>query len=47
MKYSGKTWKFGDHVDTDVIILVRYLTTSDPKNWESHCMEDADRDFVK
>ena len=31
MKYSGKAWKFGDHVDTDVIIPARYLTTSDPK----------------
>lgn len=47
VKYSGKTWKFGDHVDTDVIIPARYLTTSDPKELGKHCMEDADPDFVK
>ena len=47
MKYSGKTWKFGDHVDTDVIIPARYLTTSDPKELGRHCLEDADPDFVK
>lgn len=47
MKYIGKVWKFGDHVDTDVIIPARYLTTSDPKELGRHCMEDADPDFVK
>ncbi len=47
MKYTGKVWKFGDHVDTDVIIPARYLTTSDPKELGRHCMEDADPDFVK
>jgi 3-isopropylmalate/(R)-2-methylmalate dehydratase small subunit len=47
VKYSGKTWKFGDHVDTDVIIPARYLTTSDPKELGKHCMEDADPDFIK
>src|SRR4030066_189098 len=47
MKYSGKVWKFGDHVDTDVIIPARYLTTSDPRELGRHCMEDADPDFVK
>jgi 3-isopropylmalate/(R)-2-methylmalate dehydratase small subunit len=47
MKYKGKVWKFGDHVDTDVIIPARYLTTSDPKELGRHCLEDADPDFVK
>jgi 3-isopropylmalate/(R)-2-methylmalate dehydratase small subunit len=47
MKYSGTAWKFGDHVDTDVIIPARYLNTSDPKELGRHCMEDADPDFVK
>ena len=47
MKYSGRVWKFGDHVDTDVIIPARYLNTSDPKELGRHCMEDADPDFIK
>ncbi|MBI5603317.1 MAG: 3-isopropylmalate dehydratase small subunit [Deltaproteobacteria bacterium] len=47
MKYTGRVWKFGDHIDTDVIIPARHLTTSDPKELGSHCMEDADPDFVK
>jgi 3-isopropylmalate/(R)-2-methylmalate dehydratase small subunit len=47
MKYIGRVWKFGDHIDTDVIIPARYLTTSDPKVLGSHCMEDADPEFIK
>lgn len=46
MKYEGKIWKFGDDMDTDLIIPARYLTTSDPKILDGHCMEDADPDFV-
>ncbi len=43
---SGKVWKFGDHIDTDLIIAARYLNTSDPKELALHVMEDADPDFV-
>ncbi len=37
--------KYGDHVDTDVIIPARYLASQDEKELASHCMEDIDRDF--
>lgn len=47
MKISGKVIKYGDNVDTDVIIPARYLTSSDPKELASHCMEDLDKTFVK
>ncbi len=47
MKFTGKTMKYGDNVDTDVIIPARYLNTSDKKELASHCMEDIDKDFVK
>ena len=47
MKTSGKTFKYGDHVDTDVIIPARYLNTSDPDELAQYCMEDADPSFVK
>ncbi len=43
----GRVFKYGDNVDTDVIIPARYLNTSDAKELASHCMEDIDRDFVK
>jgi 3-isopropylmalate dehydratase small subunit len=46
MKYTGKVWKFGDDLDTDLIIPARYLTTSDPNILDGHCMEDADPGFV-
>ncbi len=39
--------KYGDHVDTDVIIPARYLNTSDPKELAKHCMEDIDKDFAE
>jgi 3-isopropylmalate/(R)-2-methylmalate dehydratase small subunit len=47
MKLEGKTWKFGDHIDTDVIIPARYLVTTDPKALAVHCMEDSDENFAK
>ncbi len=43
----GKVYKYASNVDTDVIIPARHLTTSDPKELASHCMEDIDQDFVK
>lgn len=42
----GKAFKFGDNVDTDVIIPARYLNSSDPKELATHCMEDIDKEFV-
>ena len=47
MKFEGKVIKYGDNVDTDVIIPARYLNTIDKRELASHCMEDIDRDFVK
>ena len=47
MKFVGTAIKYGDNVDTDVIIPARYLNTIDKKELASHCMEDIDRDFVK
>jgi len=47
MSVKGKVFKYGDNVDTDVIIPARYLNTSDHKELASHCMEDIDIDFVK
>lgn len=42
---EGKAIKYGDNVDTDVIIPARFLNTSDPKELASHCMEDLDKSF--
>ena len=47
MKFQGKTIKYGDNVDTDVIIPARYLNTSEPAELAKHCMEDLDADFSK
>lgn len=47
MKAQGKVIKYGNNVDTDVIIPARYLNTSDPAELASHCMEDLDTGFVK
>ncbi len=46
MKACGRVFKYGDNVDTDVIIPARYLNSSDPKELASHCMEDIDKEFV-
>ena len=46
MKAFGKVHKYGDNVDTDVIIPARYLNSADPKELAQHCMEDIDKDFV-
>jgi 3-isopropylmalate/(R)-2-methylmalate dehydratase small subunit len=46
MKFTGNIIKYGDNVDTDVIIPARYLNTSDHKELASHCMEDLDTTFV-
>ncbi len=42
----GKVWKFGDHVDTDVIIPARYLNAPEPSELAKHCMEDIDSSFA-
>ena len=47
MKVQGNIHKYGDNVDTDVIIPARYLNTTSEKELASHCMEDIDKDFVK
>ena len=47
MNAHGTAHKYGDHVDTDVIIPARYLATQDPKELAAHCMEDIDPDFPR
>ena len=44
---KGIVFKFGDNVDTDVIIPARYLNSCDPAELATHCMEDIDKDFIK
>ncbi|MBD5488182.1 MAG: 3-isopropylmalate dehydratase small subunit [Lachnospiraceae bacterium] len=43
---KGTVFKYGDNVDTDVIIPARYLNSSDPAELATHCMEDIDKEFV-
>ncbi len=47
MEAKGRVLKYGDNVDTDVIIPARYLAIQDKKELASHCMEDIDADFMK
>lgn len=47
MNAKGTAFKYGDNVDTDVIIPARYLNSSDPEELAQHCMEDIDKDFIK
>ena len=47
MSVKGRVFKYGDNVDTDVIIPARYLNTSDAKELAAHCMEDIDINFIK
>ena len=47
MKALGHVFKYGDNVDTDVIIPARHLAITDPKGLAAHCMEDIDTEFVK
>ncbi|QJW47550.1 3-isopropylmalate dehydratase small subunit [bacterium BFN5] len=46
MILEGKVWRYGDNVDTDVIIPARHLNTSEPKELAVHCMEDIDPTFA-
>ena len=47
MKFTGNVIKYGDNVDTDVIIPARYLNIADRAELATHCMEDIDTEFVK
>ena len=47
MTVEGKAYKYGDNVDTDVIIPARYLNSSDPGHLKAHCMEDIDPTFAE
>ena len=44
---KGTVFKYGDNVDTDVIIPARYLNSSDPAELATHCMEDIDQEFIR
>lgn len=46
MALEGKVWRYGDNIDTDVIIPARYLNTFDPKELAQHCMVDIDETFA-
>lgn len=47
MVLEGKVWRYGDNIDTDVIIPARYLNSFDPKELASHCMVDIDETFAQ
>ena len=46
MILEGNVWRYGDNIDTDVIIPARYLNSFDPKELASHCMVDIDESFA-
>lgn len=46
-QFQGKVWRYGDNIDTDVIIPARYLNSFDPKELASHCMVDIDESFAQ
>lgn len=46
-KATGTVFRYGDNVDTDVIIPARYLNSSDPAELAAHCMEDIDKEFTR
>ena len=46
MNLEGKVWRYGDNIDTDVIIPARYLNSFDPAELASHCMVDIDESFA-
>ena len=46
MKARGRVFKYGDNIDTDVIIPARHLSTADPQELKKYCMEDIDKEFV-
>ena len=46
MKAQGTVFKYGDNIDTDVIIPARYLNTQNPQELAAHCMEDIDKTFI-
>jgi 3-isopropylmalate/(R)-2-methylmalate dehydratase small subunit len=47
MQFEGRTWRYGDDINTDVLIPARYLSTSDPVELAKHALEDLDANFVK
>ena len=47
MKAQGTVFKYGDNIDTDVIIPARYLNTQNPQELAAHCMEDIDKTFIQ
>ncbi len=47
MNFRSKVYKYGDNVDTDVIIPARYLNITNMKELSAHCMEDIDKEFIK
>ena len=47
MELEGKVWRYGDNIDTDVIIPARYLNSFDPQELATHCMVDIDETFAQ